>query len=168
MPYGAPPAKMPPPAKKSYYGEAGVEGLSPAGPGTPRRDERNLDRDLNAPQDRRTPPASDTERRKSGSTEGEQPNRPPQESDAGVPAMILVSLPTDAKLTIDDTPTRSTSGRRVFVSPPLEPGKTYHYTFKAEVMRDGRAVSVTKRIDLRAGQETRVELVLPGAAVARR
>jgi uncharacterized protein (TIGR03000 family) len=174
MPYAVPsgqmgsPQMMPAPARRSsYYGQPGVDGLPPTGVGTPRRDDRNLDRDLNAPQDRRLP-APNIERRKSDGTDGQQTDRPPQEAKTAASATVLVSLPADAKLTIDDTPTRSTTARRRFESPPLEPGKTYHYTLTAEAMREGRAVTVSQRIDVRAGQETRVQLVLPNAAVARR
>jgi uncharacterized protein (TIGR03000 family) len=74
------------------------------------------------------------------------------------PATIVVTLPADAKLMIDDTVTTSTSGTRVFASPTLEPGKEYFYTLKAEMNQDGKTVSTTKRVSVRAGQETRVSL----------
>jgi uncharacterized protein (TIGR03000 family) len=172
MQYAAPamqmggPERMPS-GKRSYYGENGVNVMPSDGVNTPRRDDRNLDRDLNAPQDRSVP-AAEPQRRQPQVPQGDQGNRPPQETRNGSEATILVSLPPDAKLTIDDTLTRSTSARRIFVSPPLERGKTYHYTLKAEAMREGRPVTVSKQIDVRAGQETRVELVLPSAAVVSR
>jgi uncharacterized protein (TIGR03000 family) len=79
------------------------------------------------------------------------------------PATIVVSLPAEAKLTIDDAATQSTSATRVFASPALETGKEYYYTLKAEVVRDGKTVPVTKRIAVRAGEETRVTLDFPAA-----
>ncbi len=38
-------------------------------------------------------------------------------------ATLVVSLPEDATLTVDNEPTTSTSAQRVFVSPALEPGR---------------------------------------------
>ncbi len=84
------------------------------------------------------------------------------------PATIVVTLPEDAKLSIDDSPTTSTSGNRVFVSPSLPSGREYHYTLRAEVMRDGKAVQLEEKITVRAGEETRVELTLPATSVASR
>jgi uncharacterized protein (TIGR03000 family) len=84
------------------------------------------------------------------------------------PATIVVSLPADARLSIDDVTTASTSATRTFVSPVLETGHAYHYVLKAEVVRDGKTVSVEERVPVRAGEETRVSLKLPGEAVASR
>ena len=58
-------------------------------------------------------------------------------------------------------PTSSTSALRTFVTPPLDPAKAYSYTLKAEAVRDGRTVSTTKEITVRAGQETDATLNLP-------
>lgn len=84
------------------------------------------------------------------------------------PAVITVSLPADARLTVDDRPTQSTSSHRVFVSPVLQPGKDYFYTLKAEVVRDGQTQSVDQRVIVRAGRESRVTLTIPTASVAAR
>src|SRR5437667_464985 len=51
------------------------------------------------------------------------------------PATILVSLPAEAKLTVDGTTTTSTSATRLFVSPALEQGKEYFYTLQADLTR---------------------------------
>ncbi len=77
-----------------------------------------------------------------------------------------MALPADAKLTIDGTPTVSTSESRVFESPSLTPGKTFHYVLKATVVRDGRAETVTKKVAVRAGEDTRVEIEFPEAVAA--
>ncbi len=84
------------------------------------------------------------------------------------PATIVVTLPADAKLAIDDYATNSTSGRRTFVSPALEPGKNYVYTLKAEVVRDNKPVTITREARVRAGETTTVSIDLPAAAVAAR
>lgn len=74
------------------------------------------------------------------------------------PATIVVSLPADARLTIDDEATTSTSDHRVFVSPNLPTGKEFHYTLKAEIQVDGKARAVSQVVTVRAGEETRVSL----------
>jgi uncharacterized protein (TIGR03000 family) len=91
-----------------------------------------------------------------------------EETSLGNAAQIVVTLPDDAKLTIDGQPTTSTSSRRVFVSPELEQGKNYHYMLKATVMRDGKPVEVEKKVSVRAGQETDVTIDMDKAHVAAR
>lgn len=82
-------------------------------------------------------------------------------------ARLVVTLPGDATLKIDGRATTSTSGQRVFQTPALEPGKTFHYTLEAEVVRDGQARTVTRKVAVRAGEETRVDLEVPAmSAVA--
>jgi uncharacterized protein (TIGR03000 family) len=86
---------------------------------------------------------------------------------AGGTAVIVVSLPADAKLTVDGEATASTSGRRVFVSPALPTGQSYHYTLQAEVVVDGKSVTVSKTVAVRAGEQSEVTLT-PVTAVAAR
>jgi uncharacterized protein (TIGR03000 family) len=74
------------------------------------------------------------------------------------PATLIVSLPADAKLMVDGTATTSTSAERTFVSPTLNPVSVYSYTLKAEFMKDGQMMSVTKVVEVRAGLETRVTI----------
>ena len=82
------------------------------------------------------------------------------------PATIVVRLPADARLTIDDAPTVSTSDRRVFQTPGLPTGQDFAYTLKAEISHDGKSVVISKRITVRAGKETDVELKADAAGVA--
>ncbi len=81
-------------------------------------------------------------------------------------AKVYVTLPADAKLTIDGTPTVSTSETRVFESPSLTPGKTFYYVLKATVVRDGKTETVTKEVTVRAGEDTRVRIEIPETAVS--
>jgi uncharacterized protein (TIGR03000 family) len=83
-------------------------------------------------------------------------------------ATIVVDLPADAKLTIDDAPTAATGSSRVFVSPALNPGREYHYTLKAEVVKDGKPAVIEKVITVKAGEVTTEKLALPAASVAQR
>jgi uncharacterized protein (TIGR03000 family) len=66
--------------------------------------------------------------------------------------MVVVTLPADARLTINGQKTVSTSARRVFESPTLKTGKTYTYEFKATVVREGRRISAEQVIQVRAGE----------------
>ena len=77
-----------------------------------------------------------------------------------------MTLPADAKLTIDGRPTISTSESRVFESPSLTPGKTCYYVLKATVVRDGQTATVTKEVAVRANEDTRVKFEIPETAVA--
>ena len=79
------------------------------------------------------------------------------------PAVIRVTLPADAKLTIDGDATKATSADRTFVTPPLEKGKDFQYTLKAEFVHDGDQVTVERRITVRAGQQTAADLNLRAA-----
>jgi uncharacterized protein (TIGR03000 family) len=83
-------------------------------------------------------------------------------SGTDAPARIVVRLPADAKLTVDGTVTRSTDGVRSFVSPPLQAGKDYQYTLRAEVTRDGKTVERTRDVNVRAGQTSEVNFDFVG------
>jgi uncharacterized protein (TIGR03000 family) len=74
------------------------------------------------------------------------------------PATVLVYLPADARLTVDGEATTSTTAVRRFITPPLEPGKVFHYTFAVQVTRDDRIVSRREEVKVRAGEETVVSL----------
>jgi uncharacterized protein (TIGR03000 family) len=77
-------------------------------------------------------------------------------------------MPADAKLYVDDQLMKTTSDRRVFSTPRLEEGQDYYYILRAEVVRDGETMSRTKRIIVRAGEETRTSFPeLAGEKVAR-
>jgi uncharacterized protein (TIGR03000 family) len=80
-----------------------------------------------------------------------------------LPAAILVHLPADAKLTVDDHATTSTSATRQFITPPLERGRIFHYTLKAEFVRGSETIMVKKKVRVRADRETVVTLHLPRA-----
>ena len=93
---------------------------------------------------------------------------PEKEAALPAPATIIVSLPAEAKLLIDDAGTASTSTLRAFVSPSLEPGKEFYYTLKGELERDGRTYTTSQRVVVRAGQQTRVQLDFPATTIVQR
>jgi uncharacterized protein (TIGR03000 family) len=102
---------------------------------------------------------------------GEQlktPPKPAKEVMVPAPATIVVSLPAEAKLMIDDHITQSTSTTRVFASPNLEAGREFYYTIRGELTLDGQTVTTSKRVAVHAGEETRIQLEFPAASVAQR
>jgi uncharacterized protein (TIGR03000 family) len=106
-------------------------------------------------------------------TTPEKLKKPPTEKEkiglaAPASATILVNLPADAKLLIDNEATTSTGDSRLFVSPTLNPGREYHYTLKAEAVRDGKPVTVERVIAVRAGETTPATLTLTATGVAQR
>jgi len=71
---------------------------------------------------------------------------------------VMITLPADAKLSFNGTVAAGTGSVRTFQTPPLEPGKDYTYTLSAEVMVDGKIQTVSEKVIVRAGEETKVTL----------
>jgi len=84
------------------------------------------------------------------------------------PATIVVRVPADATLSFDNTPVASSSSVRVFRSPPLQAGKTYEYTLKAEVTREGQSMTASRQVTVRSGETTEVAIDVPAPGVARK
>jgi uncharacterized protein (TIGR03000 family) len=74
-------------------------------------------------------------------------------------ARLIVELPADAKLYVDDNPVPGTAGRRAFRTPELDRTQTYYYEVRAEVMRDGKPVGETRRVIVRAGEVVRANFL---------
>jgi len=85
---------------------------------------------------------------------------------SGAAATIRVALPDDATLTVDGQATRSGSAIRWFVTPPLESGKRYFYSFRADFVRGGKTIAVEQKVPVRAGRETVVSLDASGTGSA--
>lgn len=79
----------------------------------------------------------------------------PDEVSNGSRAKVIVQLPADAKLFIDDHQMKATSATRAFQTPELEAGQVYYYVLRAEVVRDGQRKVETARVILRPGQVVR-------------
>jgi uncharacterized protein (TIGR03000 family) len=90
-----------------------------------------------------------------------------EESALSAPATIIVAVPASAKLTIDGYEARANGDVRVFTTPSLERHEEYSYTVKAEVTRDGRTVSQTKDVTVRAGEKSNVKFDLTEAVALR-
>jgi uncharacterized protein (TIGR03000 family) len=87
---------------------------------------------------------------------GENLPPPIKKTSVDMPANVLVTLPADARLTIDGQPTTSVSAVRHFSTPNLAPDRDFVYSLKAEIVRDGRRLESMRRVVVRAGQESRV------------
>jgi len=70
-------------------------------------------------------------------------------------ARLIVEVPADAKLYIDEQLMKSTAAIRSFSTPTLEVGQSYYYDVRVEVVRDGKTYEGSKRVVVRAGEKIR-------------
>jgi uncharacterized protein (TIGR03000 family) len=96
-----------------------------------------------------TPPGQKLPKPKQGDEE--------KQTSGATKAKLIVEVPADAKLYIDDKLTKATSARREFKTPALTPGQAYFYDVRAEVVREGRTRSATQRVIIRPGQVYRAD-----------
>jgi uncharacterized protein (TIGR03000 family) len=76
------------------------------------------------------------------------------------PVYLRVLLPQDdAELLIDDQPTKQTGPSRLFVSPPLVPGRTFTYALTTTWEPNNyTTITRTRTVVVRAGQEVEADL----------
>jgi len=72
--------------------------------------------------------------------------------DDQVRARLTIDAPADAKVFVDGELLKSSFTNRVFQTPALIPGHSYYYDIRAEIARDGRTLTSTKRVLLLPGQ----------------
>jgi len=88
------------------------------------------------------------------------------------PANITVLVPANAAITFDNHPTTETGTQRLYETPPLAAGKTFHYTIAARWTVKGQPVEKVRRIDVTSGATVRVDFLAadandkPGAALS--
>lgn len=110
------------------------------------------------PASRPMPPVPPT--KKPAGAEEESEIAPPQAlRPNGNRAILIVTLPADARLSINGKSTESTSGTRRFVTPALNLNSDYVYEMTADM---GQGQVRTQRIRFRAGQEVPVTFNGPG------
>ncbi|HJT78393.1 MAG TPA: TIGR03000 domain-containing protein [Gemmataceae bacterium] len=80
------------------------------------------------------------------------------------PAHLNVQLPSEASLWIQGQEMNETGGFREFVSPPLTPGQRYTYEVQARWNENGKAVTQTRTVPIRAGQRVDVDFTNPPPA----
>jgi uncharacterized protein (TIGR03000 family) len=76
---------------------------------------------------------------------------PPLGSPFDKAASVSVTVPADAKIWIDGSPTTSVGTQRRFESPPFTPGREYTYEFQVSWKQDGRDVTQKRQVRVRAG-----------------
>ena len=91
-----------------------------------------------------------------GQNGGRQANVP------GNKALVVVSLPADAKLFLNNQPTRTQGTVRKFLTPTLEPGATFTYVLRAELVHNGQVRVQTQQITFQAGRQANVTFVPAG------
>lgn len=77
-------------------------------------------------------------------------------SDEKSPASVTVIAPEKAKVSVNDV-VINIAGKQTFQTPALEKGKKFFYTFKAEIEKDGKTATETRRVDVAAGKEITVD-----------
>jgi uncharacterized protein (TIGR03000 family) len=71
-------------------------------------------------------------------------------------ATVEITAPADAVIRFDGHKTNQTGTRRIFTTPPLPKGQSYHYTVEATFQRDGKAVTQSQRVQVSAGAQKSV------------
>lgn len=131
-----------------------------------RRPNRRQDKPAAAEEPQRNRPTTNGSRPPANGPAPENVGPPEEEARGPAAATILVALPEDAKLSVNNKATQSNSAVRKFVTTPLEPGKDFHYTLKANFARDGQTFTASKRVAVRAGEEKQVTLEFTTAGLA--
>jgi uncharacterized protein (TIGR03000 family) len=72
-------------------------------------------------------------------------------------ALVEVRCPADAQVWFDGDATQQRGADRLFSSPPLDPGKRYHYDVKARWHEGDRTVEKTRTVHVEAGKHVTVE-----------
>jgi uncharacterized protein (TIGR03000 family) len=71
-------------------------------------------------------------------------------------AYLDVRVPADAIVYLQDQRMTMSGPRRRFVTPAIVDGKPHLYTIKVEAQHEGRSVTKTTQVEVRAGQEVQV------------
>ncbi|MEX0714171.1 MAG: TIGR03000 domain-containing protein [Pirellulales bacterium] len=72
-------------------------------------------------------------------------------------ATLNVRVPLEAKVYVNGLATSSRGSLRRYVSNGLQPGYSYTYELRAEMVQDGRVLSETKTVKLEAGQSSTID-----------
>jgi len=75
----------------------------------------------------------------------------PTEAFTNLPVRVNLWVPADAKIWFNGSQTHQTGTARSFESPPLAPGQEYAYEIRVQWKRDGKDITQTKQLDVRAG-----------------
>jgi uncharacterized protein (TIGR03000 family) len=81
-------------------------------------------------------------------------------------AQLIIEKPADARIFVDDLPVRSDGASQTFATPLLEPNQAYFYVVRVEITREGKTLSESRRVIVRAGQTIQESFREPGIATA--
>jgi uncharacterized protein (TIGR03000 family) len=70
----------------------------------------------------------------------------------GAPAKLVIEKPVDAKLFVDSIPIAADAASKTFTTPELVPNQAYYYMVRIEMTREGKPVTETRRVIVRAGE----------------
>ena len=73
-------------------------------------------------------------------------------------ARVVVKVPENAKVYLQDQPMSLTGKVRKFVSPRLDPQREYEYTVRVELEQDGQTLTETAKTRVKAGQRVEVSV----------
>jgi uncharacterized protein (TIGR03000 family) len=82
------------------------------------------------------------------------------------PAQVRILVPADSQISFDGQATSQRGMDRLFVSPPLTPGRDFVYEIKAQWTENGREMSKTKSVQVHAGDFVNVNFVNAGERAA--
>jgi uncharacterized protein (TIGR03000 family) len=82
---------------------------------------------------------------------------PPKKDDdksaaLGNAAAVVLKAPANVQLSVEGRALTRSASEETFRTPELEPGYSYTYTFKAQVVRSGKTVAYSKQVKVRAGE----------------
>jgi uncharacterized protein (TIGR03000 family) len=78
---------------------------------------------------------------------------PAQEPGPAAPAAIRMGVPEGAEVWVDGARTRQTGVDRSFVTPPLDPGRTYSYAVRVRWVDGDGTAERTRTVRFRAGEQ---------------
>jgi uncharacterized protein (TIGR03000 family) len=71
-------------------------------------------------------------------------------------AVVSVHVPAEAQVWFDGSETQQAGTDRTFQSPPLTPGKTFHYTVRARWTDGGKAFEQFQMVTVQAGRQSQI------------
>jgi uncharacterized protein (TIGR03000 family) len=73
-------------------------------------------------------------------------------ADTAKSAQLIIEKPADAKIYVDNLPVKSDGVTLNFATPALDPVQAYFYMVRVEMTRDGKPLSESRKVIVRAGQ----------------
>jgi len=78
-------------------------------------------------------------------------------SSLGNSATVVVNVPADATFAVDGKEVKINGTSHTFATPELTPGQSYYYTMTVKAERDGKTVTESQKVVVRAGETSNVE-----------